>query len=94
MDFRLSRMEASSYNEEIMIAPFSEAATRLSLGIYEHYKGNRYEVLGVGRHSETHEEMVIYRGLYGNQEFWIRPLSLFLDTVEWQGKITPRFRMV
>ena len=77
-----------------MLAPFSEAATQLPLGIYEHYKGNRYEVLGVGRHSETHEEMVIYRALYGNHDFWIRPLSLFLDTVNWEGKILPRFRML
>ena len=55
----------------------SEAATQLPLGIYEHYKGNRYEVLGVGRHSETHEEMVVYRALYGSHDFWIRPLSYF-----------------
>ncbi len=77
-----------------MLAPFSEAATKLSLGIYEHYKGNRYEVLGVGRHSETHEEMVIYRALYGSHDFWIRPLSLFLDTVNWEGKTLPRFRLI
>lgn len=77
-----------------MLAPFSEAATKLSLGIYEHYKGNRYQVLGVGRHSETHEEMVIYRALYGSQDFWIRPLSLFLDTVNWEGKTLPQFRLI
>jgi len=77
-----------------MLAPFSEAATGLPLGIYEHYKGNRYEVLGVGRHSETHEEMVVYRGLYGTNELWVRPLSLFLDKVEWKGKVISRFRMV
>lgn len=77
-----------------MLAPFSETATTLPLGIYEHYKGNRYEVLGVGRHSETHEEMVIYRALYGSNDFWIRPLSLFVDTVSWEGKTLPRFRLL
>jgi hypothetical protein len=77
-----------------MLAPFSEAALRLPLGTYEHYKGNRYEVLGVGRHSETHEEMVVYRSLYGSHDLWIRPLSLFLDTVEWEGKTVSRFRIV
>jgi cyclomaltodextrinase / maltogenic alpha-amylase / neopullulanase len=77
-----------------MLAPFSEAATRLPLGIYEHYKGNRYEVLGVGRHSETHEEMVIYRGLYGSNDYWIRPLNSFLETVDWEGEVIPRFKRV
>ncbi|HUD02110.1 MAG TPA: DUF1653 domain-containing protein [Rhabdochlamydiaceae bacterium] len=77
-----------------MLAPFSETATQLPLGIYQHYKGNRYEVLGVGRHSETHEEMVIYRGLYGAHDFWIRPLSLFIDTVNWEGKTIPRFTIL
>lgn len=77
-----------------MLAPFSETATTLPLGIYEHYKGNRYEVIGVGRHSETHEEMVIYRALYGSNDFWIRPLSLFVDTVSWEGKTLPRFRLL
>jgi hypothetical protein len=77
-----------------MLAPFSEAATKLALGTYEHYKGNRYEVLGIGRHSETHKEMVIYRGLYGANDFWIRPLSSFLEMVEWEGQTVPRFKMV
>lgn len=77
-----------------MLAPFSEAATKLPLGIYEHYKGNSYEVLGVGRHTETLEELVIYRSLYGTYDFWLRPLTFFLQTVEWEGKIVPRFKIV
>lgn len=77
-----------------MLAPFSEAAVKLQLEIYEHYKGHRYEVLGVGRHSETHEEMVIYRALYGSHDFWVRPLNLFVDTVSWEGKTIPRFSRV
>ncbi|MBS0647916.1 MAG: DUF1653 domain-containing protein [Verrucomicrobia bacterium] len=67
---------------------------QLPLGIYEHYKGNCYEVLGVGRHSETHEEMVVYRALYGSHDIWIRPLSLFVDTVSWEGRTLPRFKRV
>jgi len=66
----------------------------LSLGIYEHYKGNRYEVLGVARHSETLEEMVVYRALYGEHDLWLRPLSMFLEDVEVDGKNMPRFRFV
>jgi hypothetical protein len=77
-----------------MLAPFSESATTLPLGVYEHYKGNRYEVLSVGRHSETHEEMVVYRALYGSFDYWIRPLDLFLETVIWNGRRVQRFRLV
>ncbi len=78
-----------------MLAPFSTEATQLVLGVYEHYKGNRYKVLGVGRHSETEEEMVIYQGLYGDGDYWIRPLKLFLETVKvGEGSIVPRFRLV
>lgn len=77
-----------------MLAPFSETATDLPRGVYQHYKGNQYEVLGVGRHSETHEEMVIYRALYGSHDLWIRPLSLFVNEVTWEGKTMPRFALV
>jgi hypothetical protein len=70
-----------------------------ALGTYEHYKGKRYEVIGVGRHSETHEEFVIYRALYdskefGNNAFWIRPKKMFLGQVTIEGKKVPRFRKV
>jgi cyclomaltodextrinase len=77
-----------------MLAPFSEAAAKLSLGTYEHYKGNRYEVLGVGRHTETLEELVIYRSLYGTNDLWLRPLTFFLETVDWEGKVLPRFKLI
>jgi len=77
-----------------MLAPFSEAATKLALGTYKHYKGNRYEVIGIGRHSETHQEMVIYRALYGANDFWVRPLSSFLEMVEWEGHTVPRFKLI
>ena len=72
------------------LPPFSSVAKELKLGIYEHYKGNRYRLLYVGRHSETHEEYVVYLGLYGPGDVWVRPLSLFLESVNG----APRFRLI
>lgn len=63
-----------------------------SESIYEHYKGMRYKILGVGRHSESLEEMVIYQALYGDGDIWIRPLSLFLENVIINGELKPRFK--
>ena len=60
-------------------------------GKYRHYKGNLYEVIGVARHSETLEEMVVYRALYGEGGLWVRPLGMFLETVSVDGKNVPRF---
>ncbi len=65
--------------------------TELKLGLYRHFKGNYYEVLGVARHSETGEELVVYRPLYGERGLWVRPLAMFTETVERDGKIMPRF---
>lgn len=69
----------------------------LPLGKYQHYKGGEYELIGVGHHTETLEEMVIYRALYNSSEFgdqaiWVRPKTMFLEQVEWQGQKTPRFK--
>jgi hypothetical protein len=60
-------------------------------GRYRHYKGNDYEVMGVARHSETDEELVVYRPLYGERGLWVRPLAMFVETVEVDGKTQPRF---
>jgi hypothetical protein len=60
-------------------------------GKYRHYKGNEYEVIGVAKHSETLEEMVVYRALYGDGQLWVRPCSKFFDEVFWEGKKQPRF---
>jgi len=60
-------------------------------GRYRHYKGNEYEVVGVARHSETMEEVVVYRALYGEGGLWVRPLSMFMEEVEVEGKRIPRF---
>ncbi len=63
----------------------------LKSGRYRHFKGNEYEVLGVARHSETEEEMVVYRPLYGEMGLWVRPLAMFLDQKEFEGRLVPRF---
>ena len=60
-------------------------------GIYEHFKGARYEVLGTGRHSETEELLVFYRKLYDDYSFWMRPLEMFVETVSRDGYEGPRF---
>lgn len=63
----------------------------IELGIYQHYKGNQYEVIGVARHSETLEPMVIYRAMYGEREYWVRPLEMFIDMVVIENISKPRF---
>ena len=60
-------------------------------GIYRHYKGNEYELIDVALHSETLEEMVVYRALYGDGGLWVRPASMWLETVERDGKLYQRF---
>ena len=60
-------------------------------GRYRHYKGQEYEVLGVARHSETEEELVVYRALYGDRGLWIRPVAMFTETVEQGAVSVPRF---
>jgi len=63
-------------------------------GIYEHYKGRRYAVIGCARHSETEEELVVYRALYGDHGLWVRPRAMFMGTVGVDGREVPRFRFV
>lgn len=60
-------------------------------GRYRHYKGNEYTVVGVARHSETHEELVVYRPEYGDGGLWVRPLAMFAETVTVGGREVPRF---
>ena len=66
----------------------------LKLGKYRHYKGNEYEVIGTAKHSETLEEMVVYKALYGNHDLWVRPLKTFTEEVEVEGKKIPRFEYI
>ena len=65
----------------------------LKLGIYRHYKGNKYLILGKAKHSETLEELVVYVTLYDNEmrKIWVRPLQMFFEVIEVDGKIVPRF---
>lgn len=63
-------------------------------GRYRHFKGKEYEVLGVARHSETEEELVVYRALYGDFVLWVRPVSMWNETVERDGKTFRRFTYI
>lgn len=63
-------------------------------GRYRHFKGKEYEVLGVARHSETEEELVVYRALYGDFGLWVRPVSMWNETVERDGKTFRRFAYI
>jgi hypothetical protein len=64
------------------------------LGKYKHYKGNEYEVIGIAKHSETLEELVVYRALYGKKQIWVRPVKMFLEKVGVNGKNVPRFKFI
>jgi len=61
------------------------------LGVYRHYKGNKYEVTGFAIHSESLEDMVIYKAMYGDRKTWVRPLSMFTEEVEVDSKTVKRF---
>lgn len=63
----------------------------IRLGRYRHFKGGEYEVLGIAKHSETSEAMVVYRALYGEGALWVRPASMFTQTVTLEGNQIPRF---
>ena len=66
----------------------------IKLGKYRHFKGNEYEVIGIAKNSETLEETVVYRALYGEKELWVRPASMWNETVERDGKTYKRFTFV
>jgi hypothetical protein len=63
-------------------------------GRYRHFKGREYEVLGIARHSETEEELVVYRALYGDFGLWVRPAQMWNETVERDGKTFRRFTYI
>lgn len=74
---------------------FSPAAKSIVVGsLYEHYKGHCYKILGVARHSETLEELIVYQALYGESGIWARPLAMFLENVVINGQSQPRFKLV
>ncbi len=63
-------------------------------GLYRHHKGNDYRVIGIARHSETLEAMVVYDALYGERGRWVRPAAMFFETVEVDGRQVPRFTRI
>ena len=63
-------------------------------GRYRHYKGKDYEVIDIARHSETEEKLVVYRCLYGDYSLWVRPLSMFRETINIAGEQVPRFARI
>ena len=67
---------------------------QIETGKYRHFKGNEYEVLCMARHSETLEETVVYRALYGERGIWVRPASMWNETVERDGKTFRRFTKI
>lgn len=67
---------------------------KITRGRYRHYKGHYYEVIDIARHSETEEEFVVYRPLYGDRNLWIRPLTMFIELIERDGETVPRFEFV
>lgn len=63
-------------------------------GLYRHYKGNDYRVIGLARHSESLEPLVVYQALYGERGLWVRPAAMFVETIELHGQRVPRFALV
>lgn len=63
-------------------------------GIYQHYKGNMYKVLEIAKHSETLEDMVVYKAMYGEGVVWVRPLLMFEEIIEKDGKMIERFKFI
>lgn len=73
---------------------YEEAVQAIPCGRYLHFKGKEYEVLGVARHSETEEPMVVYRPLYGERGLWVRPAAMWVETVERDGRRCRRFTRI
>ena len=66
----------------------------IKLGKYRHFKGNEYEVIAIAKHSETFEEMVVYKALYGDGDIWVRPAKMWDEAIERDGKTFKRFEYI
>jgi hypothetical protein len=66
----------------------------IKLGLYEHYKGLKYEVIGICRNSETLEELVVYRALYGDYRMWVRPIEMFTSAIKINATTKQRFKFI
>ena len=73
---------------------YEEATAAITPGRYRHFKGNEYEVIGIAKHSETTEPMVVYRALYGEGGLWCRPAEMWNETIERDGKFFKRFEFI
>lgn len=73
---------------------YEEAISTILPGRYRHFKGNEYEVVGIAKHSESLEPMVVYRALYGEGGLWVRPASMWNEIVTRDGKSFPRFERI
>lgn len=73
---------------------YEEAVQAIPCGRYRHFKGNEYEVIGIARHSETTEPMVVYKALYGDGGIWVRPAQMWNETIERDGKKYKRFERI
>ena len=77
-----------------MSEPLPPLPTEPKPGLYRHYKGNEYRVIGLARHSESLEPLVIYQALYGERGTWVRPAGMFIETVVIDGRRQPRFARI
>ena len=77
-----------------MSKPQLPPVAAIPIGLYRHYKGNEYEVIGIARHSETLEELVVYRALYGEKGLWVRPRKMFEESMVIEGRRVARFEYV
>lgn len=91
-DIDVASPEVAMPHLERHVLGLLEKLTEVPPGRYRHFKGNEYTVLGTSRHSETLEEFVVYQAEYGDRGLWIRPKGMFLETVEFNGRVVPRFQ--
>ena len=90
--FEFSELDFCSADDSVLASLVFDYATEwIPLGIWQHFKGNLYEVQGIAKHSETLDPMVVYRALYGEGAIWVRPASMWLEEVTREGKTFPRF---
>lgn len=88
--FEMAKLQVEAYRTNQIYFDIPTARP----GIYKHYKGQQYEVIDIAKYSETQEEMVVYKQLYGDDSLWVRPLKMFLEEVEHDGRRIPRFKKI
>ncbi|PIN76615.1 hypothetical protein COV17_01795 [Candidatus Woesearchaeota archaeon CG10_big_fil_rev_8_21_14_0_10_36_11] len=88
------KSEIEAVKPVILNGDLSKISEEIKLGTYKHFKRNSYEVIEIGRHSETLEEFVVYKALYGERDVWVRPKTMFLEKVSIDGKEVPRFEFI